>query len=167
MSNTTYDTDFYQWTQAQAAHLRAKAWAALDIDHLAEEIESLGASDRRALRSQLMRLSQHLLKWRYQSQYRGESWQQSIDDARLQIELIIEDSPSLRNFLLDAFAWAYPRARTVSAKETRLPLETFPQACPWSLEQVLDEDFFPEDGEGGGRTRKVIVTVGFILALAL
>lgn len=156
MSNTTYDTDFYQWTQAQAAHLRAKAWAALDIDHLAEEIESLGASDRRALRSQLMRLSQHLLKWRYQSQYRGESWQQSIDDARLQIELIIEDSPSLRNFLLDAFAWAYPRARKVSAKETCLPLETFPQACPWSLEQVLDEDFFPEDGEGGaGRERSL------------
>ncbi|HEX9867045.1 MAG TPA: DUF29 family protein, partial [Candidatus Tectomicrobia bacterium] len=51
MSNTPYDSDFYQWTQAQVAHLRAKEWAALDIDHLAEEIESLGASDRRALRS--------------------------------------------------------------------------------------------------------------------
>jgi len=144
MSNTPYNTDFYQWTQAQAAHLRAKEWVALDVDHLAEEIESLGASDRRALRSQLMRLSHHLLKWRYQPQHRGESWQHSIADARLQIELILEDSPSLRNFLPEAFAWAYPRTRKASANETRLPLATFPEACPWSLEQVLDENFFPE-----------------------
>src|SRR6266850_3448057 len=84
MTDTLYDTDFYQWTQAQAAHLRAKEWSALDVDHLAEEIESLGASDRRALRRHLMRLSQHLLKWHYQPQRRGESWQQSIDNARLQ-----------------------------------------------------------------------------------
>jgi hypothetical protein len=120
MSDKGYDTDFYQWTQAQAAHLRAKEWPALDIDHLAEEIESLGARDRRALRSYLMRLSQHLLKWRYQPQRRGESWQQSIDNARLQIELIVEDSQSLRDFLPEAFAWAYPRARREAAKETRL-----------------------------------------------
>jgi len=145
MTDTRYDTDFYQWTQAQAAHLRAKEWPALDIDHLAEEIESLGASDRRALRSYLMRLSQHLLKWRYLPQRRGESWQQSIDNARLQIELIVEDSHSLRDFLPEAFAWAYPRARKEAAKETRLPLTTFPEACPWSLEQVLDEDFLPEE----------------------
>ena len=95
MRNTTYGTDFYQWTQAQAANLRAKEWLALDIDNLAEEMESLGASDRRALRSQLMRLSQHLLKWRYQTHDRGESWQRSIDDGRLQIELLIEDSRTL------------------------------------------------------------------------
>ena len=106
----------------------------------------MGASDRRALRSYLMRLSQHLLKWHYQPQRRGESWQQSIDNARLQIELIIEDSHSLRDFLPEAFAWAYPRARKEAAKETRLPLETFPEACPWPLAQVLDEDFWPEAG---------------------
>jgi len=146
MTTPSYDTDFYAWTQAQAAHLRAKEWPALDIDNLAEEIESLGASDRRALRSHLMRLSQHLLKWHYQPQRRGESWQQSIDNARLQIELIIEDSRSLRDFLPEAFAWAYTRGRKEAAKETRLPLETFPEACPWPLAQVLDEDFWPEAG---------------------
>jgi hypothetical protein len=83
MTDASYDTDFYQWTQAQAAHLRAKQWPALDVDHLAEEIESLGASDRRALLSHLMLLSQHLPKWRYQPQRRGENWRQSIDHARL------------------------------------------------------------------------------------
>jgi hypothetical protein len=139
-----YETDFYRWTQAQAAHLRAKAWTALDIDHLAEEIESLGASDRRALRSQLIRLSQHLLKWRYQPQHRGESWQQSIADARLQIELILEDSPSLHNFLPEALAWAYPRARKAAANETQLLVATFPETCPWSLQEMLAEDMFPE-----------------------
>lgn len=145
MTDIRYETDFYQWTQAQAAHLRAKEWPALDVDNLAEEIESLGASDRRALRNHLMRLSQHLLKWRYQPQRRGESWQQSIGHARLQIELILEDSHSLRAFLPEAVAWAYPRGRKEAAKETGLPLATFPEVCPWSLEQLQDESFLPAE----------------------
>ena len=94
-----------------------------------------------------MRLSQHLLKWHYQPQRRGESWQQSIDNAGLQIELILEDSPSLREFLPKAFAWAYPRGRKQAAKETGLSLETFPRPCPWSLDQFQDDDFLPEAGE--------------------
>jgi hypothetical protein len=146
MTDTLYDTDFYQWTQAQTAHLRAKEWSALDVDNLAEEIESLGASDRRALRCHFMRLSQHLLKWRYQPQRRGESWQQSIDNARLQIDLILEDSPTLREFLPKAFPCAYPRGRKEAAKETGLPLETFPETCPWSLDQRQDEAFCRRQG---------------------
>jgi Domain of unknown function DUF29 len=130
MTDTLYDTDFYQWTQAQAAHLRAKEWPALDVDNLAEEIESLGASDRRALRSYLMRLSQRLLKWRYQPQRRGGSWQQSIDNSRLQIELILEDSPSLREFLPKAFAWVYARGRKEAAKETGPPLGDLARNLP-------------------------------------
>jgi Domain of unknown function DUF29 len=134
-----YDIDFYAWTQAQAAALRAKDLAALDLDHLAEEIEGVGASDRRAIRSQLLRLSLHLLKWRHQPTHRGESWQLSIDDARVQVELILADSPSLRPFMVEA--WAYPCARRLAALETGLPLVTFPEACPWPLAQVLEEDF--------------------------
>jgi thioesterase domain-containing protein len=145
MTDTGYDTDFYQWTQAQAAHLRAKEWQALDVDNLAEEIESLGASDRRALRSHLMRLSQHLLKWHYQPQRRGESWRQSIDQARLHIELIVADSHTLRDFLPEALTWAYPRGRKAATHDTGLPLATFHETCPWALDQVLDEDFWPED----------------------
>jgi hypothetical protein len=139
-----YNTDFYAWTQAQAAALRAKDLAALDLEHLAEEVEGLGASDRRALRSQFVRLSQHLLKWQHRPDHRGESWWQSIAQARVEIELILEDSPSLRPFLPDALAWAYPRARRLAALETGLPLATFPEACPWPVDRVLDEDFFSE-----------------------
>jgi uncharacterized protein DUF29 len=144
MTKAAYDTDFYAWTQAQAAHLRAKEWPALDVDNLAEEIESLGASDRRALRSHLLRLTQHLLKWHYQPQRRGESWRQSIDNARLEIELIVADSRTLRDFLPEALTWAYPRSRKEATKDTGLPLATFPETCPWALAQVLDEDFWPE-----------------------
>jgi hypothetical protein len=144
MSDTPYDTDFYQWTQAQAAHLRAKAWAALDIDHLAEEIESVGASERRAIRSHLRILLMHRLKWTYQPDKRSESWRSSMYTARVFIEETLQDSPSLQGFLPEAFAWAYPHARRDAAKETRLPLTLFPKVCPWTLEEVLAQDALPE-----------------------
>jgi hypothetical protein len=141
---STYDTDFYAWTQAQAAALRAKDLTALDLEHLAEEIESVGASDRRAIRSHLRVLLTHALKWAYQPDRRSESWRSSISMARIFIEETLHDSPSLRTFLPEAWAWAYPHARRLAALETGLPLATFPEACPWPIEQVLDEDFWPE-----------------------
>jgi hypothetical protein len=81
-----YDTDFYQCTQAHAAHLRAKSLGALDIDHLAEEIESLGAIERRAIRSHLRVLLMHRLKWALQVDRRSESWRSSMYTARVFIE---------------------------------------------------------------------------------
>jgi hypothetical protein len=144
MTTPAYDTDFYAWTQAQAAALRAKDLAKLDLEHLAEEIESVGASDRRAIRHQMVRLMKHRLKWDHQSARRTESWRDSMSDARLQIELILADSHSLIGFLPEAWAWAYPRARHEAAKETGLPLATFPDPYPWPIEQVLAEDFLPE-----------------------
>src|SRR4051794_23238748 len=66
MSNSLYDRDFYAWAQHQAALLRAGRAADIDSEHLAEEIESLGARERRELRNRVARLVQHLLKWRYQ-----------------------------------------------------------------------------------------------------
>ena len=99
MSRTDYDTDFYAWTQAQAAALRTKDWQAFDLANLAEEIESLGKRDRRTLESSLKILLLHLLKWTYQSHERGRrgrSWRSSIANARDAIEHVLRDSPSLR-----------------------------------------------------------------------
>jgi hypothetical protein len=143
--STLYDTDFFLWTQEQAALLRDRA-GDLDWDNLAEEIESVGISDKRALTSQLTRLLLHLLKWRYESTHRqqGHSWQDSITDARRMIRLIVRDSPSLRTFPATRLAEAYADARHDAAQETGLPLATFPEACPWDLTQVLDRTFFPE-----------------------
>jgi Domain of unknown function DUF29 len=138
-----YDRDFYAWTLAQAEALRAKDWQALDPEHLAEEIEGLGKSDRRALQSRLRILLLHLLKVAHQRQPRL-SWLRSIRNSREAIELVLGDSPSLRRELPDSLAWAYPKARRAAAEETRLPLATFPERCPWNLDQLQDDDFLPE-----------------------
>jgi hypothetical protein len=149
MTKTTYDTDFYAWTQAQAAALRAKKWLGLDVDNLAEEIESLGRSDRRAITHQLERLLLHLLKWVYQPDQRarrGRGWRGSVRQARTAIADLLEESPSLRDYPAQRVALAYRRVRQQSAIQTGLPLATFPETCPWSSAQLLDEDFWPEDG---------------------
>jgi hypothetical protein len=144
MTKVTYDTDFYAWTQAQAAALRTQDWQALDSDHLAEEIEEVGKSHRHAVQSQLKTLVQHLLKATYQTPTR-RSWLTSIDNARTEIDLKLRDSPSLRVELDSFLAWAYPRARKAAAKESGLPLATLPETCPWGLDQLLDEDYWPPD----------------------
>jgi hypothetical protein len=144
-----YDTDFYAWTQAQAAAIRAKDLAVLDLDHLAEEIESLGRSDRRAITHQLERLLLHVLKWVYQAGQRpryGRSWRRSIYQARTTIADLLEESPSLRDYPAQRLALAYQRARQQAAIQTGLPLATFPETCPWTIKHVLHEDWWPEDG---------------------
>ena len=141
-----YEQDFYTWTQEQAALLREGALHDLDVTNLAEEIESLGKSDRRALGSHLRNLVLHLLKWHYQpaGRHTGPSWRASIRNARAEIAVLLDDSPSLRREVSGLLARWYPLARQDAADETGLPLATFPEACPWTPEQVVDTDFWPE-----------------------
>jgi hypothetical protein len=141
-----YDTDFYQWTQEQAALLRDGKARDLDWSNLAEEIESLGKSDRRALGSHLQVLLLHLLKWQYQPSMRqtGSSWRTTMRNARRAVSDITDDSPSLRRQIPVLLPKAYQRARVDAGDETGLALATFPEQCPWDVEQVLDEGFFPE-----------------------
>jgi hypothetical protein len=146
MTTPDYDTDFYAWAAQQAAALRAKDWAALDVEPLAEEVEELRKTERKAVRSQLRRLTSHLLKWAYQPARRSDSWQDTITDARRLVADWLEEDGSLTRELPALFAWAYPRARREAVKDTGLPLATFPEVCPWPVEQVLDEDFWPESG---------------------
>jgi hypothetical protein len=93
-----YTTDFHLWVQQTARLLRERRWQEVDVEHLIEEVKDLGKSERRGITSQLTRLLLHLLKWQYQPQRRSESWLDSITDARTQIELAINDSPSLSNY---------------------------------------------------------------------
>jgi hypothetical protein len=144
MTKITYDTDFYAWTHVQAEALRVKDWKALDLEHLAEEVEGLGVSERRAIRSHLRILLMHRLKWNFRPEKRSESWRSSTYTARVFIDEMVQDSPSLRGFLPEALAWAYPRARQDLADETGLSLTTFPETCPWSLEQ-LQNPVFPTE----------------------
>ena len=146
-NKVAYDTDFFVWTQQQAAALAAGNAAALDWANLAEEIESLGKRDRRALRSRLEVLVLHLLKWRYQPERRqsGHSWSSTIRTQRRRIDQILEDSPSLRRQVSGWMAVDYPSVRLNASDETGLSLETFPISCPWTAEQVLDETFWPDN----------------------
>ena len=149
MTEPLYDTDFYRWTQMQATALRAKDVAALDLEHLAEEIESLGKRDRRAVESYLEVILLHLLKWAYQPDRRGRSWEKSLLQARHRLAKLLRESPSLASQVPEFLHEGYPHARRLAAVETDLPLTTFPATCPWAGEQVLDEYFWPEmAGEG-------------------
>lgn len=140
-----YDKDFYEWTQNQAAALAAGHVSELDLANLAEEIESLGRRDRRGLGSRLEVLIMHLLKWYYQPKMHetSHSWESTIIEQRGRIADILADSPSLRRQVPDLIDGHYLRARRLARSETRLPLETFPEACPWTDEQVLNETFWP------------------------
>ena len=142
-----YDTDFYAWAQQQAQALRAKDWGALDLKHLAEEVEDLRKTERRGVRSQLRLILSHLLKWVYQPEKRTESWRSTIANGRVLVQEDLEDLPSLAPELETLAAWAYLRARRDAVKDTSLPPATFPEVCPWPVEKVLAEDFWPEEVE--------------------
>lgn len=145
INSDLYEQDFFQWTQTTAALIRQGKWHEVDPESVAEELESLGKRDRRELASRLQILVMHLLKWHYQPERRseGHSWRSTIRTQRLQLRLLLQDSPSLRPQVPPFVADVYPAARVEACDETGLPETTFPQECPWTAEQMLADDFWP------------------------
>lgn len=143
MSDKSLD-DFSEWISQTAQLLRERRWQEIDVPSLIEEVEDLGKSERRGITSQLTRLLLHLLKWQYQPQRRSDSWLDSITDARTQIELAIDDSPSLRSYPSQQLSNSYQRARRQAAKQTGLELSVLPETCPYALDLALTEDWLPE-----------------------
>jgi len=141
---SNYDSDFYAWAMEQAALIRAGNLAAVDLEHVAEEIESMGKTEKRELISRLKVLLLHLLKWRHQPGLRGNSWRLSIANTRDELADHLADNPSLKARLAETNATAYRYARREAALETGLPLATFPEICPWSFDQISGDDFWPE-----------------------
>lgn len=141
METAHYDTDFYGWALEQSALLKAGKVSGLDFDNLADEIESLGKSDKRTLESETRRLLAHLLKWQYQPQRRGASWRKSIEDAREKIQFALDDSKTLRNQWPELIGKNYVRAAAQAKRATGL--DCFPKNCPYSWEQLLDDEFYP------------------------
>lgn len=139
-----YEQDFYAWTLRNAELLRQGRFSEIDVEHLAEELEDMGKSERRALESHLRTVVLHLLKWRFQPALRGASWRQSVRNGRIAIRNILRDSPSLARQLPEMLTDEYPAARADAADETGLGEPAFPKVCPFTLEQVLDADFRPE-----------------------
>jgi hypothetical protein len=139
-----YDHDFFAWANEQAALLRAGKLAQADIEHIAEEIESMGKTEKRELISRLTVLLLHLLKWRFQPTLRGKIWRLSIEGQRLDIDAHLKDNPSLKVGLSAAIVFSYRRALIEAERETGLDAATFPAECPWSFEQMMDSNFWPE-----------------------
>ena len=94
-----YDRDFFAWSLEQAKLLRAGKLVRADIEHIAEEIESMGRAEKRGLISRLSVLLLHLLKWRYQTEKRGPSWEASIRVQRNRLADHLNDNPSLKPLL--------------------------------------------------------------------
>jgi Domain of unknown function DUF29 len=139
-----YEDDFYGWTVEQSRLLRAGELSAIDAANIAEEIESMGRSDRRELKSRLVVLLMHLLKWRHQPGSRSRSWSATIDEQRLQSEGILGESPSLRPSVAAMLVEAHAIARARAIAEIGLADEAFPEACPFTADQVLSRTFLPD-----------------------
>jgi hypothetical protein len=144
MTRSLYERDFYAWANEQAALLRSGRLEAVDIELVAEEIESMGRSEKRELVSRLTILLLHLLKWQFQPAKRGSSWIRSIEEQRLQLADHLDDNPSLRALLPASMARAWQLAVIAAVDETGLEKTAFPAACPFSFDQAIDAGFWPD-----------------------
>ena len=137
-TSSLYDTDFYAWANQQAALLRAGRFGEADIPNIVD-----GRAEKRALVSRITILLLHLLKWQFQPERRGRSWELTLAGLRLDLREHLSDDPSLKSQLAAAMASAFRRARIEAAQETGLDLDMFPEACPWSYDEVVDDAFWP------------------------
>lgn len=140
----TYETDFAAWALQSARLLREGKLSQPDIEHIAEELEGMSASERRELLNRLQVLLLHLLKHQYQPERRGKSWLLTINHQRTAMERLLEQSPSLRGLLdPETLDGVYGKAVRDAAIETDLERHLFPVACPYRLAEILDEDWLP------------------------
>jgi len=138
-----YDTDIVAWAKEQAQLLRARQLEQLDIEHIAEEIEDVGKSEQRELASRMAVLLAHLIKWQYQPQRRGKSWEVTIRTQRNAIERRLRRTPSLVGSLHDPDWWADAWDDALDAATREAGVDDLPQTCPWEVVDVLDHDWLP------------------------
>ena len=139
----SYDGDIIEWANEQARLLRAGLFSQLDIEHIAEEIEDVGKSEKRELRNRMALLLVHLLKWQYQPEYQGNSWRRTIKIQRKGILECLQETPSLKADLKLPNWWArvWDEGVGLAVKETGL--DCFPESCPWDSGQIMDMGFWP------------------------
>lgn len=143
---TLYETDVYLWVKRQVELLRAEDFEHVDWNNLIEEIDSVGIEQLHAIQSHTRQLLAHLLKWQYQPEKRqtGASWQSTIIEQRASIQDRLATNRSLAARYDVIARTVYPKAVRLAAAETGLHVRIFPAECPWSADQILDEEFWPE-----------------------
>jgi len=141
-----YELDYNLWALETAKQLQSKNFAGLDMDNLLEEVLDLSQREKNKLESLLIRLWEHLLKWRYWEseleRNRGH-WEAEILNFRLQINRLLKRSPSLNTFAEQVLSDCYLDGRKIASKRSQLPLDTFPCQPIATLEQLLDEAWLP------------------------
>jgi hypothetical protein len=142
-----YELDYYAWLSENARLLRHGKLTDIDAEHIAEELETMGRREKRELVSRFTILLVHLLKWQFQPSRRSKSWRNTIFLQRADVIELLEESPSLQGDLAAILSRAYQRARLIAEDETGLDKTVFPDTCPYLIEDVLNDDFLPDQTE--------------------
>ena len=153
LTQTLYDKDFHQWIEKTINQLEQRDFNNLDINHLIEELKDLGKSDKNALESNLVILLAHLLKLKIQADTPDTmkaSWYRSVIEHRERLLMQLENIPSLKSYLPTILNISYPKGRKIAIKESKLATfgiaipdeKDYPLTCPFSLEQILNEDYY-------------------------
>ena len=140
-----YDTDYVAWLSEQVAHLRAGRLAALDVENVAEELESLMRKERRSLGNRLEVLILHLLKWDHQPKQRSNRWRATVAEQRRRIRRLLLDSPGLTHEIEAICHAVYPDAVEGAAIETGLNESAFPSSLPCSVGQIFERKLPAEE----------------------
>jgi hypothetical protein len=136
-----YDQDFYTWAEEQAEALAHRRVELLDWEHLAQELVFMGISEKNEIKSGLVVLLTHLLKWQYQPNRRSINWFTSVANQRDDLQDLLSENPGLQRFVPDLMTKAYRNAQRQAAAETGLGIKTFPEDFPYEVDQVLDSTF--------------------------
>ncbi|AFZ34666.1 protein of unknown function DUF29 [Stanieria cyanosphaera PCC 7437] len=144
-SNNLYERDYYLWLSHTAQLIKEGKFSEVDTAKLIEEIEDTGRSEKRAIKSNLVILLLHLLKYKYQPAKRTNSWKASLRKHRRRLRDDFQISPSLKRYFEEVFDECYQNSREQAADETGLPLNTFPTLSPFTPEQSLNPDYLPEN----------------------
>jgi hypothetical protein len=139
-----YNEDFYGWAITNASLLKQGKIKEADMEHIIEELEEMGSNKENELFSRLALLMSHLLKWHFQPNFRSHSWTNTIKEQRFRIKRVLKKNPGLKGELDETFQDAYTAAIFRATDETGLDEKTFPAQCPYTFEQIMDEEFYPE-----------------------
>lgn len=141
MTKVKYEEDYYLWAKEMVEALKNRDYSSVDWDNLIEEIEDMGKSQKRAVESLLMRLTEHLLKLKYWDAERERNkrhWEAEVVNFRVLLRKRLKESPSLKKDLAEIYAEILPDSKRSISK-----LFDIPEQIELSLTQVLDEDWFP------------------------
>ncbi|MTJ15777.1 MULTISPECIES: DUF29 domain-containing protein [unclassified Dolichospermum] len=157
MNNQLYERDFNVWRETIIKQIKQQDFNDIDWEHLLLELEDMGKSEKRSFLSNLTILITHLLKLTVQAdapEIMKGSWYSSVTEHRFRVKKDLEENPSFKNYLHEVIFIAYADARKLAIKESknaklgiRKPEETeYPLDFPFTIEQLLDEDFYGELG---------------------